>query len=51
VAKILHLGEGTKELAMLKVIRDSWHGAIGIIDHRRQFEDTLRNNLRGLIGC
>lgn len=49
--KILHLGEGDQELAMLKVIRDSgWAGAVGIIDHRHETDSevTLRNNLRGL---
>ena len=49
--KILHLGEGDQELAMLKAIRDSgWFGAVGIIDHRPETdsEETLRRNLTGL---
>ena len=49
--KILHLGEGDQELAMLRVIRDSgWRGPAGIIDHRPETdsEETLGKNLRGL---
>jgi sugar phosphate isomerase/epimerase len=49
--KILTLGRGDQELAMLRVIRDSgWHGWIGIIDHREETdsEETLRENLEGL---
>jgi sugar phosphate isomerase/epimerase len=49
--KILHLGEGDQELAMLKAIRESgWFGAVGIIDHRPETdsEETLRRNLSGL---
>lgn len=49
--KILALGAGDQELAMMKVIRDSgWKGPIGILDHRMETdsEETLRENLRGL---
>jgi sugar phosphate isomerase/epimerase len=49
--KILTLGAGDRELAMLKVIRDSgWRGPVGIIDHRPETdsEETLRENLDGL---
>lgn len=49
--KILTLGEGTEELDMMRVIRDSgWQGPVGIIDHREETdsEETLRQNLRGL---
>jgi hypothetical protein len=49
--KILTVGQGTEELAMLKVIRDSgWRGLVGIIDHLEQTdsEETLQANLRGL---
>jgi hypothetical protein len=49
--KILHLGEGTHELRMMRVLRDNgWQGPIGIIDHRMETDSemTLRANLRGL---
>lgn len=49
--KILALGQGDQELAMMKVIRSSgWRGPIGIIDHRPETdsEATLRENLEGL---
>ena len=49
--KILHLGEGTYELRMMRVLQDNgWEGPIGIIDHRPETDSevTLRNNLRGL---
>ena len=49
--KILHLGEGDRELEMMRVIEASgWRGPVGIIDHRPETdsEETLRNNLRGL---
>jgi sugar phosphate isomerase/epimerase len=49
--KILNLGEGDQELAMLKVIRDSgWLGPVGIIDHRNELDSevALQANLRGL---
>ncbi len=49
--KILTLGQGDQELAMMKVIRSSgWRGPIGIIDHRPETdsEATLRENLAGL---
>ena len=49
--KILHLGEGTEELEMMRTLRDSgWKGPVGIIDHRPETDSevTLGNNLRGL---
>ncbi len=49
--KILALGQGDQELAMMKVIRDSgWRGLVGIIDHRPETdsEQTLKENLEGL---
>ncbi len=49
--KILNLGEGDQELAMLKVIRESgWQGPVGILDHREQLdaEVALKGNLEGL---
>ena len=49
--KILTLGEGDQELAMLKIIRDSgWQGPVGILDHRPETDSeiTLKENLAGL---
>ena len=49
--KILDLGAGDQELAMLKVIRDSgWKGPVGIINHRPELdaETALAANLKGL---
>jgi sugar phosphate isomerase/epimerase len=49
--KILTIGEGDRELAMLKQVQESgWRGLIGIIDHRPETdsEETLRGNLAGL---
>ena len=49
--KILTLGEGTEEAAMLGVMRDSgWRGPVGIINHRPELdaEEALRANLAGL---
>lgn len=49
--KILTLGEGDQELAMLQTIRDSgWRGPVGILDHRPETdsEKTLQANLAGL---
>lgn len=49
--KILTLGDGTEELAMLKVVKASgWQGPVGILDHRPETdsEETLRGNLAGL---
>ena len=49
--KILTIGEGDEELAMLKTIQKSgWRGPIGIIDHlpETDSEETLRLNLNGL---
>jgi sugar phosphate isomerase/epimerase len=49
--KILTLGEGTEEVRMLRVIRDSgWRGPIGLLDHRMETDsaETLRAELAGL---
>jgi sugar phosphate isomerase/epimerase len=49
--KIIPLGEGTEELAMLKVVKASgWQGPVGILDHRPETdsEETLKGNLAGL---
>ena len=49
--KILTLGAGDEELAMLEALRASgWHGPVGIIDHRPETDSevTLRENLQGL---
>jgi sugar phosphate isomerase/epimerase len=49
--KILTVGQGDRERAMLEIIQQSgWRGPIGIIDHRPETdsEETLRGNLSGL---
>lgn len=49
--KILQLGKGDRELAMLRhVVRSGWTGPIGILDHRPETDsaETLRENLEGL---
>jgi sugar phosphate isomerase/epimerase len=48
--KILPLGQGDLDFAMLKVIRDSgWRGPIGILNHTDEdAEARLRDNLDGL---
>ncbi|MFW6107321.1 MAG: hypothetical protein ACOC8A_01375 [bacterium] len=49
--KILPIGAGTKELAMMKAIaRSSYAGPIGILDHRGgvDAEKSLRQNLEGM---
>ncbi len=49
--KILTLGEGTEELAMLKTLKASgWQGPVGILNHRTELdaEVALRDNLAGL---
>ncbi len=49
--KILALGAGDTELAMLRIVQASgWRGPIGILDHRPETdsEETLRENLAGL---
>ena len=49
--KILTVGEGDRELEMLKTIQQSgWRGPIGIIDHRPETDsgETLAANLAGL---
>jgi hypothetical protein len=51
--KILPLGAGDRELAMMRAIRDSgWQGRVGIIDHlpETDSEETLGKNLQGLEG-
>lgn len=48
--KIVPLGQGDLDVALLKVIRDSgWHGPIGILNHTEEDADArLRDNLDGL---
>ncbi len=49
--KILALGDGDRELAMLQVVVDSgYKGPVGILDHRPETDsaETLRGNLLGL---
>ena len=49
--KILPIGEGDQELAMLQQIKASgWKGPIGILNHRPEMdaEEALRGNLEGL---
>ena len=49
--KILTLGEGDRELAMLQVVVDSgYEGPVGILDHRPETDsaETLKGNLKGL---
>lgn len=49
--KILSLGQGKHDLAMLRVVRDSgYQGPLGVIGHRaeRDVEECLRENLDGL---
>ncbi len=48
--KILPLGQGDLDLALLKSIRDSgWRGAVGILNHTEEdAEARLRDNLDGL---
>jgi sugar phosphate isomerase/epimerase len=49
--KILPVGEGDHELAMLKLVQQSgWRGPIGILNHlpEADAEVTLRKNLEGL---
>lgn len=51
--KILALGKGDRELAMMRVIAESgWQGRVGVIDHRPETDSevTLRENLHGLEG-
>jgi sugar phosphate isomerase/epimerase len=48
---ILNIGEGDRELGMLKIVRDSgYRGPIGILNHRedRDAEVGLRENMEGL---
>jgi len=49
--KILPLGQGKHDAALLKIIQESeYQGPIGIIDHREELdaEESLRQNLDGL---
>jgi sugar phosphate isomerase/epimerase len=49
--KILNVGDGIREEAMLRVVRDSgWSGPVGILGHRAELdaEEALRGNLKGL---
>ena len=49
--KILYVGDGDQELAMLRIIqRSGWQGRIGILNHRTDVdaEEGLRRNLAGL---
>ena len=49
--KILPIGVGQHELAMMKAIRQSGYaGPIGLLDHRAELdaEESLRQNLEGL---
>jgi sugar phosphate isomerase/epimerase len=49
--KILPIGQGDQELAMLKVIQKSgWFGPVGVLNHRPEMdaEPVLRENLEGL---
>jgi sugar phosphate isomerase/epimerase len=51
--KILPVGQGQHDVALLKIIRDSgYSGPIGILDHRGDVdaEEALRANLDGLMG-
>jgi len=51
--KILPLGQGTHEIAMMRVVLDSgYDGPVGILDHRpdTDAEQSLRENLAGLPG-
>ena len=51
--KILNIGEGDREEAMLRIVRDSgWSGPIGILGHRSELdaETALKGNLTGLAG-
>lgn len=49
--KILYLGEGDRELAMMRVIQASgWRGLVGILNHRTDTDAAigLSRNLAGL---
>jgi sugar phosphate isomerase/epimerase len=48
--KILPIGQGTRDLETLKLIKESgWHGPIGILNHTDEDAETrLRQNLEGL---
>ena len=48
--KILPLGEGTRELELLKIVqRSGWRGPIGILNHTDEDAETrLKENLQGL---
>jgi len=49
--KILSIGQGRHDVALLKIIKESgYHGPIGILDHRGDVdaEQSLKENLDGL---
>jgi hypothetical protein len=49
--KLLYLGEGDRELELMRIIQDSgWRGQVGILNHRTEIdaEEGLRRNLEGL---
>lgn len=49
--KILYLGEGSEEIALMRVIaRSGWRGPVGVLCHRTDVdaEHALRRNLAGL---
>jgi hypothetical protein len=49
--KILHVGEGDREVDLLRIVcRSGWVGPVGLIDHRAETDSelTLKENLRGL---
>ncbi len=49
--KIVGIGKGTKERAMIQVVRDSsYTGPIGILDHRNELDarESLQENIAGL---
>ena len=48
--KVVYLGDGSEELAMMRVIyRSGWRGPIGILSHRNDLDaaETLAHNLAG----
>ena len=49
--KLLYLGEGDRELELMRIIQASgWRGQVGILNHRTEVdaEEGLRRNLAGL---
>jgi hypothetical protein len=50
-AKILYVGEGDRELELMRIIhRSGWRGRVGILNHQMDVdaEEALRRNLAGL---